>query len=298
MVVTSAVDPSVNLSLLRWHHPELGLVMPNDFIPLAEETGAIVPIGHWVLKEACTLLKRWETDHAKSSLILSINVSAIQFNQPDFVRQVELAILESSCDATKLCIELTESSVITHVEESIEKMHQIQALGVSMSIDDFGTGYSSLSALKILPLNELKIDRSFVKDFTKDSVDLTIVQTILQMGKNLNLRIVAEGVETESQMSYLSNYGCTMFQGYFFAKPCSIEYFENAFHNNKTDTAVKVNKKMAIQTSTTLQLPNQLLSSGERANQLDYLNVSLDSKVDNKLQHFDISKVDYLAKQA
>lgn len=214
--------------LLRWQHPELGMIMPNDFIPLAEETGAIVPIGAWVLKQACALLKKWQNDQLSKNLMISVNVSAVQFNHADFIQQIEKTIQQSACDASKLCIELTESAVIGNLEESILKMHQIKALGVSLAIDDFGTGYSSLSALKNLPLNELKIDKSFVKDFTKNPVDLTIVQTILQMGKNLHLRIVAEGVETESQMAYLSNYGCSMFQGYFFSKPCSVSTFEKA----------------------------------------------------------------------
>ena len=234
--------------LLRWQHAELGMVMPNCFIPLAEETGAIVPIGSWVLAQACALLKKWQADEASSHLTVSVNVSAVQFNHPDFILQVEKAIQQSGCDATKLCIELTESSVISNIEESIAKMHQIKAMGVSLAIDDFGTGYSSLSALKNLPLDELKIDRSFVKDFTKNPIDLTIVQTILQMGKNLNLRIVAEGVENESQMSYLSNYGCSMFQGYFFATPCSINSFEQQFSLNKLDKKTKhapqTNKKL------------------------------------------------------
>ena len=233
--------------LLRWQHPELGLVMPNYFIALAEETGAIVPIGEWVLNQACTLLKKWQADKISSNLMISVNVSAVQFNHTAFIQQVESAIQQSGCDATKLCIELTESSVMSNIDEAIIKMHQIKAMGVSLAIDDFGTGYSSLSALKNLPLNELKIDRSFVKDFTKNPIDLTIVQTILQMGKNLNLRIVAEGVETEAQMAYLSNYGCNMFQGYFFARPCSIEKFENnftAFDISKSPTAAPMTGKL------------------------------------------------------
>jgi diguanylate cyclase (GGDEF)-like protein/PAS domain S-box-containing protein len=212
--------------LLRWQHPTLGMIMPNDFIPLAEETGAIVPIGAWVLEQACSLLEKWQDDETSSRLMISVNVSAVQFNHAGFIQQVEHAIQQSACDATKLCIELTESAVMSNIEEAISTMHQIKTMGVSLAIDDFGTGYSSLSALKNLPLNELKIDRSFVKDFTKNPIDLTIVQTILQMGKNLNLRIVAEGVETEGQMAYLSNYGCNIFQGYFFAKPCNIHQFE------------------------------------------------------------------------
>ena len=185
-------------------------------------------IGAWVLKQACLLLKKWQSDKLSSTLMISVNVSAVQFNHAEFILQVENAIQQSGCDASKLCIELTESAVMSNIEEAIAKMHQIKAMGVSIAIDDFGTGYSSLSALKNLPLNELKIDRSFVKDFTKNPIDLTIVQTILQMGKNLNLRIVAEGVETEGQMAYLSNYGCNVFQGYFFAKPCSVDQFERA----------------------------------------------------------------------
>lgn len=228
--------------LLRWQHPEFGMVMPNTFIPLAEENGAIVAIGNWVLIQACNLLKKWQNDESSSNLTISVNVSAIQFNHPDFVLHIEHAIKESGCNASKLCVELTESSVINNVDESIKKMHQIKAMGVSLAIDDFGTGYSSLSALKNLPLNELKIDKSFVKDFTKNSVDLTIVQTILQMGKNLNLRIVAEGVETESQMSYLSNYGCAIFQGYYFAKPCTVTHFEEIM--SLKDKSITPNKKI------------------------------------------------------
>ena len=219
--------------LLRWNHPEFGTIMPNDFIPLAEETGAIVSVGSWVIKQACGLLNTWHADQSLKKLMISVNVSAMQFNHADFVQEVAQAIQESGCNAKMLCLELTESSVVMRIEESIEKMHLIKAMGVSLAIDDFGTGYSSLSALKNLPLDELKIDRSFVKDFTKNPVDLTIVQTILQMGKNLNLRIVAEGVETEIQMAYLSNYGCSMFQGYFFSKPCSIAHFVQLL--NQTD---------------------------------------------------------------
>jgi diguanylate cyclase (GGDEF)-like protein/PAS domain S-box-containing protein len=234
--------------LLRWQHPEFGMVMPNTFIPLAEENGTIVPIGDWVLNQACNLLKKWQNDKFSSNLSISVNVSAIQFNHSDFILHIKQAIEKSGCDARKLCIELTESSVINNIDESIKKMHQIKAMGVSLAIDDFGTGYSSLSALKNLPLNELKIDKSFVKDFTKNSVDLTIVQTILQMGKNLNLRIVAEGVETESQMAYLSNYGCAIFQGYYFAQPSSVADFEESLRQSsiKSTPNKKVTKTKSL----------------------------------------------------
>ena len=250
--------------LLRWKHPEMGMVMPSDFIQLAEETGAIVPIGYWVIKQACGLLKTWQSNPSLNSLMISVNVSAVQFNHADFVKEISEAVRESGCDATKLCLELTESSVITHIEESIKKMHLIKAMGVSLAIDDFGTGYSSLSALKTLPLDELKIDKSFVKDFTKDPVDLTIVQTILQMGKNLHLRIVAEGVETESQMAYLSNYGCSMFQGYFFAEPCTVANFEKVLYEKDKNITPINRASIARKTNKTKPLANtELLTEGK-----------------------------------
>jgi diguanylate cyclase (GGDEF)-like protein/PAS domain S-box-containing protein len=214
-------------TLLRWQHPEFGLVMPADFIPLAEETGLIVPIGYWVMKQSCLLLKKWESSPDTKDMTLSVNVSAIQFNNPEFITQVEVALKSAGCDATKLCIELTESAVINSIEDLSDKMMVLKEMGVSLAIDDFGIGYSSLSVLKNLPLNELKIDKSFVQDIASGSVESSIVQTILQMGKNLNLRIVAEGVESEHQLAYLRNYGCNIFQGYFFERPCSIEIFEN-----------------------------------------------------------------------
>lgn len=277
--------------LLRWQHTELGMVMPNCFIPLAEETGAIVPIGAWVLTQACNLLKKWQTNKLSENLMISVNVSAVQFNHPDFIQQVEKAIQQSGCDATKLCIELTESSVISNIEESITKMYQIKAMGVSLAIDDFGTGYSSLSALKNLPLNELKIDRSFVKDFTKNPIDLTIVQTILQMGKNLNLRIVAEGVENESQMAYLSNYGCNMFQGYFFAKPCSISSFEQALLPTKLVKKIKstsqASNKLAADAKVSKSSPAILIKQADFTQQ---------DKSENNFNHgFNLGTVDYIA---
>ena len=278
--------------LLRWRHPELDLVMPNYFIKLAEETGAIVPIGEWVLKQACSLLKKWQINEASSDLSISVNVSAVQFNHAGFIQQVESAIQQSGCDATKLCIELTESSVMSNIDEAIIKMHQIKAMGVSLAIDDFGTGYSSLSALKNLPLNELKIDRSFVKDFTKNPIDLTIVQTILQMGKNLNLRIVAEGVETEGQLAYLSNYGCNIFQGYFFAKPCSVEQFENglsAANVGKSPPAAPIVGKFSTSKLSTIK-------SKSSHKQLDAIskqtNVIPQGHLENSL-HLDV--VDYIS---
>jgi diguanylate cyclase (GGDEF)-like protein/PAS domain S-box-containing protein len=236
-------------ALIRWQHPQYGLVLPSDFIPLAEETGAINPIGQWVMQEVCTLLKKWESSTDTQHLTISVNVSAIQFNHPEFMNMVQNSIKSSACNANKLCIELAESTIINSIEDLTHKMHQLRAMGVSLAIDDFGTGYSSLSVLKKLPLNALKIDKSFVQDMTNDSVESHIVQTILQMGKRLKLRIVAEGVETEQQLGYLRNFGCNIFQGYFFEKPCPKAVFEKSLNLNKQLTEERsteqVRKKIA-----------------------------------------------------
>ena len=214
--------------LLRWQHPTHGLVSPLDFIPLTEESGLIVPIGSWVLNQACALLKQWEASPLTDKLTLSVNVSAVQFNQISFINEVESALQSSACNPTLLCLELTESAVVNSVEDIVYKMNYLSSMGISLSIDDFGIGYSSLSILKRLPLNELKIDKSFINDIVKSSSVGTIAQTILQMGKNLNLHIVAEGVETEHQKQYLKNNGCEVFQGYLLGKPCCIKDFEKA----------------------------------------------------------------------
>ena len=214
--------------LLRWQHPIHGLVSPLDFIPLTEESGLIVPIGSWVLHQACALLKQWEASPLTNKLTLSVNVSAVQFNQISFINEVESALQSSACNPTLLCLELTESAVVNSVEDIVYKMNYLSSMGISLSIDDFGIGYSSLAILKRLPLNELKIDKSFINDIVKSSSVGTIAQTILQMGKNLNLHIVAEGVETEHQKQYLKNNGCEVYQGYLFGRPCCIKDFEKA----------------------------------------------------------------------
>ena len=243
--------------LLRWQHPEFGMVMPNDFIPLAEETGLINPIGYWVTHEACKLLKKWELSAETKNLTISVNVSAIQFNRPDFINKVQDILKSTRCDPSKLCIELTESSVINSIEDLTQRMNALRAMGVSLAIDDFGIGYSSLSILKNLPLNELKIDKSFVQDITTNSgIESSIVQTILQMSKNLKLRVVAEGVETEQQLAYLCNYGCSVFQGYFFEKPCAVHAFEK-------NLAKKITAQKAI-----LALPKTVLQKARNSNEI------------------------------
>lgn len=211
--------------LLRWQHPERGLVPPSQFIPVAEETGLILPIGQWVLESACQQLKAWENDPRTCELELAVNVSARQFRQPGFVDEVRRVLERTNATPTKLKLELTESLVLDNVEDSIRKMEALRALGIRFSVDDFGTGHSSLTYLKRLPLSQLKIDQSFVRDIAKDVNDAVIVQTIIGMARNLGLTVIAEGVETSEQLGYLQNYGCPAFQGYLFGKPMPYEDF-------------------------------------------------------------------------
>lgn len=213
--------------LLRWMHPKRGLIPPMQFIPLAEETGLILSIGLWVMKTACDQLKSWQGDPRTRDLTLAVNVSAKQFRSPDFVTQVRNALLESGAHASRLKLELTESIVLENVEETIVKMREIKAMGVQFSMDDFGTGYSSLQYLKRLPLNQIKIDQSFVRDINTDPNDAAIVNTIIAMGEALGLNVIAEGVETEAQLEFLHEHGCHAFQGYLFSKPVMLEQFES-----------------------------------------------------------------------
>jgi EAL domain-containing protein (putative c-di-GMP-specific phosphodiesterase class I) len=209
-------------ALIRWIDPVRGLVPPDQFIRLAEETGLIVEIGQWVLDTACRQLAQWAADPASRALQLSVNVSARQFHQPDFVERVRRSLSASGALPTRLTLELTESIVVERVEEVIDRMAQLHLLGVHFSLDDFGTGYSSLSYLKRLPLDEVKIDRSFVRDLVDDSNDAAIVQAILAMSRTLGLRVVAEGVETAAQRDFLLQHGCPIFQGYLFGRPVPI----------------------------------------------------------------------------
>ena len=212
--------------LLRWEHPERGLVSPAQFIPLTEETGLIVPIGLWVLETACTQLNAWQHDALTCDLTLAVNVSARQFRQADFVAQVQQVLLESGAKPSHLKLELTESTVLENVEDTIAKMRELKLLGISFSMDDFGTGYSSLQYLKRLPLDQIKIDRSFVLDISSDPNDAAIVQAIIAMTQALGLNVIAEGVETEAQRDFLDKHGCHAFQGYLYSKPVPLEQFE------------------------------------------------------------------------
>ncbi len=214
-------------ALLRWQHPLRGLVSPLKFIPIAEESGLIVPLGEWVLRSACMQLKAWEGNPLTHHLQISINVSARQFRQPEFVDQVISVFNETGANPFKLKMEITESLVLENINSSIEKMQALRAIGIRFSVDDFGTGQSSLSYLKRLPLQQIKIDQSFVRDITTDPSDAAIVQTIIGMAKNLELDVIAEGVETEEQRSFLEQHGCDDYQGYLFSRPVPIEAFED-----------------------------------------------------------------------
>lgn len=213
--------------LIRWIHPRRGVVPPLEFIPLAEETGLILPIGQWVLDAACAQLRRWESDPDHALLQLAVNVSARQFHQADFVSQVLDSLSKYSVNPNRLKLELTETLVLNDIDDTIVKMHQLKKIGVSFSLDDFGTGYSSLYYLTKLPIDQLKIDQSFVRNIGLTRSDAVIVQTIIGMANNLQIESIAEGVETEEQRLFLEAHGCRLYQGYLFSKALPLEEFES-----------------------------------------------------------------------
>ena len=208
--------------LLRWQHPERGMVSPAQFIAVAEESDLILHIGQWVLRTACQQLALWQQDPRSSHLQLSVNVSVRQFRQPEFVRQVTEILQETGVRSHLLTLELTESLVLDNVDDAIEKMHQLRTKGVRFSVDDFGTGYSSLAYLTRLPLHQLKIDQSFVRNLGARATDDVIVQTIIGMGRNLELEVIAEGVETQEQKDFLMRHGCDLYQGYLLGRPMPV----------------------------------------------------------------------------
>jgi diguanylate cyclase (GGDEF)-like protein/hemerythrin-like metal-binding protein/PAS domain S-box-containing protein len=214
-------------ALIRWHHPVKGIVSPAQFIPLAEESGLIVDIGNWVLRTACNRLKTWEVRDEFRNLVLSVNVSAKQFAHSNFVAQVTQILDQTGVNPSKLKLELTESMLASNIDNTISKMQALKAVGIQFSLDDFGTGFSSLTYLKRLPLDQLKIDQSFVRDATNDQSDAAIVRTIIALGLTLEMNVVAEGVETQEQYNFLASNGCHTFQGYLFSRPVPIEEFEN-----------------------------------------------------------------------
>jgi EAL domain-containing protein (putative c-di-GMP-specific phosphodiesterase class I) len=205
-------------ALVRWQHPQAGLLAPAEFIPLAEETGLIVELGEVVLGKACRQMRAW-LDQGIPAIRVAVNVSARQFREPSLCDKVSAALSAAGLDPALLELEVTESLIMEDVEGAISRMLELKALGVSLSIDDFGTGYSSLSTLKLFPLSRLKIDRSFIADIPGQSGDMAITAAIVALGQTLDLEVIAEGVETEEQARFLAETGCEMFQGYLFAKP-------------------------------------------------------------------------------
>ena len=220
-------------ALLRWRHPRRGLVAPADFIPMAEETGLILPLGQWALATACEQLAAWAQWPRAASLSIAVNVSVRQFRHPDFVDRVMAEIERTGISPRRLKLELTESLLADGMEVSLAKMGTLKALGVTLALDDFGMGYSSLSALKRLPLDQLKIDKSFVAEVLTDRADAAISRTIITLAHSLNLVVVAEGVETQAQQDFLVAEGCDQFQGYLFSKPLPIEELEAYLRQDK-----------------------------------------------------------------
>ncbi|MCA1772481.1 MAG: EAL domain-containing protein [Halomonas sp.] len=211
--------------LLRWKHPDKGIISPAEFIPSAEETGLIVPIGEWVLRDACQTLVHWSKIPAKAKIVLAVNVSVIQFSKPNFVKTVLNALAFSGANPHRLKLEITESLLANNVPDVVGKMDELKRHGVSFAIDDFGTGYSSLFYLKRLPIDQLKIDQSFIREMLQSPNDQAIAQTVITLAKTMGLDVIAEGVETEEQRTMLLEMGCEFYQGYLFGKPCELADF-------------------------------------------------------------------------
>jgi len=217
--VTTGVE-----ALLRWYHPQRGWVSPATFIPLAEENGLILPIGHWVLKLACEQLAKWAQQPAYAALTISVNVSSVQFQQPGFIRDVESLLAQTQAPPSRLVLEVTESLLMSEPTRVRSTMLKLRSQGIRFALDDFGTGYSSLSYLKRLPLDELKIDQSFIRELLTDKTDAAIVDTTILLAVSLGLTVVAEGVEKKEQFDWLKGHGCYRYQGYLFGRPTPIEY--------------------------------------------------------------------------
>jgi diguanylate cyclase (GGDEF)-like protein len=239
-------------ALIRWRHPVHGLVAPDQFIPLAEESGLIVSIGEWVLREACRQVRAWQ-DLGLPAMRVAVNVSAVQFRQLDLVETVRRALSDAGVDARYLEIELTETALMTHPEESVEILERLSRMGVVVSVDDFGTGYSSMSYLRRFPIDKLKIDRSFISNLMTSADDASIVRAIISLAHGLRLKVVAEGVETGEQAAFLQKLGCDQFQGFHFGRPVTAAAFEalmrtagNEGGNGREDEADRTQSRLAI----------------------------------------------------
>jgi EAL domain-containing protein (putative c-di-GMP-specific phosphodiesterase class I) len=214
-------------ALIRWNHPRRNVLLPGEFIPMAEQSGLILPLGKWVLQSACEQIAAWADHRQTARLSIAVNISASQFRQPDFVQQVLSALDSTGANPRNLGLELTESMLAENIEEVIEKMKDLKSHGLRFSLDDFGTGFSSLAYLKRLPLNQLKIDGSFIRDILMDQSSAAIAQTIVSLSRAMGLPVIAEGVETEEQREFLTRIGCHAFQGYTFSRPLPLDEFES-----------------------------------------------------------------------
>jgi EAL domain-containing protein (putative c-di-GMP-specific phosphodiesterase class I) len=219
-------------ALVRWSHPNGALISPMKFIPIAEESSLILIVGEWVLEAGCEQLAKWSHSVATKDLVLAVNVSAQQFRMPDIVDVVASAIKTHQVEPSRLRLEFSESVVLDADDDLIIKLTQLKALGVKLALEDFGTGYSSLTYLRQLPIDQLKIDGSFVHEITSHKEDTVMVETILNMGSRFGLEMVAEGVESEGQLAFLRQHGCQLFQGYLFGKPMPIEEFDELLNAN------------------------------------------------------------------
>jgi diguanylate cyclase (GGDEF)-like protein len=224
--------------LVRWQHPQRGIVSPGEFISLAEDTGLILSIGHWVLETACAQLTLWASRPEMTHLTIAVNVSARQFYQQDFVDQVLAVLDQTGANPKRLKLELTESLLVDDVEGVILKMSALKSRGVGFSLDDFGTGYSSLSYLKRLPLDQLKIDQGFVRDILTDSDDAAIAKMVVALAESLGLSVIAEGVELEAQRDFLARHGCHAYQGYLFSRPLALKEFESFVAQSSLNTSL------------------------------------------------------------
>jgi diguanylate cyclase (GGDEF)-like protein/PAS domain S-box-containing protein len=227
-------------ALIRWRHPSLGLLYPSEFVPLAEDSGLIIALGEWVMRDACLQNKAWQ-DAGLAPMRLSVNFSARQFQQPSFITTVAEILKETNLDPRWLEFEITESSIMKEPEQAIEKLHELKLMGIRVAIDDFGTGYSSLNYLKRFPIDTLKIDKTFVADVCKDPHDTAIVRAIITLGHALDLTVIAEGVETQEQLRYLSSLGCDLVQGFLFSKSLAAPVFEELLVEQKRAAALSTN---------------------------------------------------------
>ena len=213
-------------ALIRWNHPNKGIISPDNFIPIAEKTTLISPITSWVINTACKQLNKWQKNDFTKNWVLAINISAKQFLEESFVYEMQKYINTYEIKENTLKLELTESILVKNLESTIEKMKALKQLGIQISLDDFGTGYSSLQYLKKLPIDQVKIDKSFIKNILNDKSDIAIIKSVILLAEALNLQVIAEGVETKEHYEFLKGLGCNLFQGYYFAKPQRIKDIE------------------------------------------------------------------------